>query len=167
MRNRVCFIGIAVVTLVLVACSPQAEPAATQLPATTATSSPPATVTASPTPPPSATPSSTPTFTPIPPTQTSTRPPATDTPEQADSGDRVSISGFRFGPNVLEVKVGTRVTWINRDSTSHTVSSDDGVFESGALDQNDSFSFTFTEAGTFAYHCGFHIGMNGTIRVVP
>ena len=86
---------------------------------------------------------------------------------EAPPSAEVNISNFSFGPNELEVKVGTTVTWTNKDGTNHTVTSDDGAFDSGTLRRGSSFSFTFTEAGTFTYHCNFHSGMTGGITVIP
>jgi plastocyanin len=87
--------------------------------------------------------------------------------EEMATSNEVTIANFSFGPNELQVKVGTTVTWTNQDSTRHTVTADDGTFDSGALSEGSSFSFTFTEAGTFPYSCNFHPSMVGTVTVVP
>jgi len=87
--------------------------------------------------------------------------------EEMATSNEVTIANFSFGPNDLQVKVGTTVTWTNQDSASHTVTADDGSFDSGSLSQGSSFSFTFTEAGTFPYSCNFHPSMVGTVTVVP
>ncbi len=76
-----------------------------------------------------------------------------------------SIHGFAFDPPQLEVAVGTRVTWTNQDPAPHTVTADDGAFASAPLDPSASFSWTFEQAGTFAYHCAVHPSMQGTIVV--
>jgi len=79
---------------------------------------------------------------------------------------KVKIDNFTFEPQVLTVKAGTTVVWTNDDDIPHTVtSSSRGQFKSKALDTNDSFSFTFREAGTFAYFCSLHPHMTATIRV--
>jgi len=77
----------------------------------------------------------------------------------------VSIKDFAFGPDTLEVPVGTTVTWTNNDTTAHTVSQTGGGFESGKLDPGKTFTFTFTTAGTFQYFCQYHANMHGTIVV--
>jgi len=90
----------------------------------------------------------------------------------------VQIKGFAFSPNSLAIKVGDSVTWTNADSTSHTVTSDSGSeLSSGTLSGSSSggyysspsaggsYSHTFNQAGTFAYHCGFHPNMKATIIV--
>ena len=77
----------------------------------------------------------------------------------------VTIASFAFAPASLTVKVGTTVTWTNKDSTTHTVTSDNNVFSSSDLASNASYSFTFNTAGTFSYHCAIHTSMKGTITV--
>lgn len=81
------------------------------------------------------------------------------------AGMTVQISGFSFNPGTITVSKGTTVTWVNDDSATHTLVSDSGVFSSGSLGKGDTFSRTFTEAGTFAYHCGVHPSMKGKVVV--
>jgi plastocyanin len=92
-----------------------------------------------------------------PPTPQSTAPAQTE-------GAVITIAGFAFS-GVTEVPVGTTVTVTNADSTTHTWTADDGTFDSGGIAPNGSFSFTFTEAGEFPYHCNIHRSMKGTIVV--
>lgn len=82
-----------------------------------------------------------------------------------NAGTSVSIEGFAFSPAVLTIPVGTTVTWTNNDGTNHTVTSDGGAFDSGALGSGDTFQFTFDEAGSYPYHCTIHPNMTGTIVV--
>jgi plastocyanin len=70
-----------------------------------------------------------------------------------------------FSPNPVEVKVGETVTWIKDDSGRHTVTSKDGVFDSGMMGKGQSFSFTFDKAGEYSYHCEPHPSMVGTVVV--
>jgi amicyanin len=67
------------------------------------------------------------------------------------------------------VAVGTTVTWTNQDAVAHTVSSTSAPeaqgFDSGLLDQGQSFAFTFTVPGTYKYQCNIHPFMKGTIVV--
>ena len=81
------------------------------------------------------------------------------------AGCRVEIADFAFEPAVIEVAVGTTVTWSNRDSSPHTVTGDDGGFDSGRLDPEQNFEHTFDRAGSYAYHCDFHPMMQGTVVV--
>jgi plastocyanin len=83
------------------------------------------------------------------------------------AGNRVAIKGFAFAPAALTVPVGTTVTWTNQDSDAHTVTSDGGggPLNSKALATGDTFSFTFTQAGTFKYLCTIHPFMTATVTV--
>jgi plastocyanin len=65
------------------------------------------------------------------------------------------------------VKTGTTVTWKNQDDIPHTVASSTRLFKSKALDTDDSFSFTFSEPGTYEYFCSLHPHMAGSIVVEP
>jgi plastocyanin len=79
----------------------------------------------------------------------------------------VKIDNYTFLPASLTIKTGTAVTWLNKDDIPHTVVSKTGVFRSKALDTDDSFSFTFNEAGSYEYFCSLHPHMTGTIVVQP
>ena len=76
----------------------------------------------------------------------------------------ITIADFAFD-GVTEIPVGTTVVVTNEDSTAHTWTAVDGEFDSGALNPGDTFEFTFTEPGEFAYFCNFHPSMEGTITV--
>jgi plastocyanin len=76
----------------------------------------------------------------------------------------VMIDNFTFEPQQLNVKVGTTVTWKNRDDIPHTLVSP-GKFRSKVLDTDNSFSFTFTAAGDYKYFCSLHPHMTGMIKV--
>lgn len=89
-------------------------------------------------------------------------------PAAAAASTNIDVQGFKFPPNT-DVAVGTKVTWTNKDSVGHTVTSGtrpnkDGKFD-GQLDASGTFSFTFTAAGTYQYFCTIHSSMNGTITV--
>ena len=79
----------------------------------------------------------------------------------------VNIDNFAFTPKELTVKAGTAIVFRNRDDIPHSVVGSKGEFHSKALDTDDSFSFTFTKAGTYAYSCGLHPKMQGRIVVTP
>lgn len=78
---------------------------------------------------------------------------------------QIDIKEFMYSPKELTVAVGTKVTWVNDDQVPHTVSEVNKVFRSGALDTNDSFSYTFLIPGTFEYFCILHPQMIGSVRV--
>jgi plastocyanin len=87
-------------------------------------------------------------------------------------GITVSIVGNSgrnsYNPNPIEIKVGDTVTWINNDSSPHTVtsSSNDGsiTFDSDVLRRGEMFSFTFDKEGQYPYLCTLHPSM--VVRVV-
>jgi plastocyanin len=76
----------------------------------------------------------------------------------------VMIDNFTFEPKALTVKIGTTVTWKNRDDIPHMLVAA-GKFRSKTLDTDDSFSFTFTSAGDYSYFCSLHPHMTGMIKV--
>ncbi|MBO0868654.1 MAG: cupredoxin family copper-binding protein [Micromonosporaceae bacterium] len=84
----------------------------------------------------------------------------------AVAGDAVAIRNFAFSPATLTVKVGTTVTWTNQDTDAHTVTSQNGgPLKSAALDQGQSYSYTFSTPGTYAYLCTIHPFMTATVKV--
>jgi plastocyanin len=85
--------------------------------------------------------------------------------QQKSATVEVKIDNFSFGPVDLTVKVGTTVTWINRDDIPHTVVSTDKAFKSKVLDTDEKFSYTFSTAGTFPYFCSIHPKMTGRVVV--
>ncbi|MGH2534222.1 MAG: cupredoxin domain-containing protein [Thermomicrobiales bacterium] len=77
----------------------------------------------------------------------------------------VAIEGFAFAPGSITVSVGTTVTWTNNDSAPHTVTADDGSFDSGNLGQGDTYSLTFDTPGTYSYFCAIHPNMTAVVVV--
>src|SRR5439155_18337280 len=66
------------------------------------------------------------------------------------------------------INVGDTVRWTNNEGSAifHTSTADNGTWDSKVLANGQSFSFTFTVAGTFAYHCAVHPSMRGSVTVV-
>ena len=77
----------------------------------------------------------------------------------------VVMKNFDFAPMTMTVAKGTTVTWKNLDGEPHTVTSVDGTFRSGALDESDTFKFTFDKPGTYKYLCSIHPKMLAAIIV--
>jgi plastocyanin len=104
---------------------------------------------------------------------TSTQDQGTTTPATPASSavpDVITIKNFAFNPETLTVRTGTTVTWVNQDEAIHQVDTDSGVpvtFTSPSLDKGSSYEFTFTQPGTYSYHCTIHTEMKGTIIVEP
>jgi len=100
--------------------------------------------------------------------------PVAGTPQPLAAGGTVTVpmQNFAYQPQDLVIPVGTTVTWVNEDSAPHTVTSDEGLWDSKLLDQGQSFSFKFDKPGKYLYYCTFHgnpggAGMVGTVTVVP
>ncbi|HEV1998575.1 MAG TPA: plastocyanin/azurin family copper-binding protein [Candidatus Dormibacteraeota bacterium] len=72
----------------------------------------------------------------------------------------------KYSPTPATAKVGDTVKWAFADDASqHTVAADDSSFDSGTKGKGESFTYKFTKAGTFPYHCSLHANMKGTITV--
>ncbi|HLZ96725.1 MAG TPA: cupredoxin family copper-binding protein [Steroidobacteraceae bacterium] len=84
---------------------------------------------------------------------------------QTSNAARIEVKGFAFVPTPLTVKAGSTVTWVNRDDEPHTVVSDTGMFKSGGMDTNETFSYKFDRPGTYRFACSIHPRMVGTIVV--
>ena len=78
----------------------------------------------------------------------------------------ITISNMAYSNPNLQVAVGTKVTWVNNDNMVHTVTANNSSFNSGDIAYNGSYSYTFTTAGTYAYHCKYHSSMTGVVVVV-
>jgi plastocyanin len=77
----------------------------------------------------------------------------------------VSIEAFAFSPADLAVDAGTEVTWTNDDPAPHTVTAEDGSFDSGTLEVGQTFSVAIEGNGPVSYRCEIHPEMLGTITV--
>jgi plastocyanin len=78
----------------------------------------------------------------------------------------IEIKNSAFVLRNISIKVGDIIIWTNKDSTTHTVTSDSGnELASLHLSQGQTYFHTFTTAGSFAYHCALHTGMKGTVVV--
>jgi plastocyanin len=78
----------------------------------------------------------------------------------------VPIRDFFFDPADITVEPGTTVMWVNEGTHPHTVTSDDGQFDSETLMPGDSFMVTFSGSGTLTYHCEIHPDvMMGSVTV--
>lgn len=102
-------------------------------------------------------------FPPFPPPVFSQQPPAPPTPALATVP--VSIVDFQFRPSTLNIQVGDTVSWTNDGPSIHTATSNRGMWDTRELRRGQSATYTFTSAGTFAYHCVVHPWMQGSITV--
>jgi plastocyanin len=74
-------------------------------------------------------------------------------------------NAYLFAPKPLKIKVGTRVTWLNKSDAEHNVTFDKNTKVNMDFKPNKSVSYTFTKAGTYKYHCEYHPYMTGTVTV--
>jgi plastocyanin len=94
----------------------------------------------------------------------------TTEPEEFPGRNEIWLQNTSFNPAQKTISKGTTITWINRDSFAHTVTSGtrnnpDGLFDSGNIGKNARFSYTFENEGTYPYYCDIHPGMDGTVTV--
>ncbi|MFQ5621346.1 MAG: plastocyanin/azurin family copper-binding protein [Candidatus Nanoarchaeia archaeon] len=77
----------------------------------------------------------------------------------------IKIQDFEFKPKVLKIKNGDSIRWTNLGPSTHTATSDGGVFDSGLLGKGQSWTYKFGDPGLFQYHCTPHRGMRASITV--
>jgi len=85
----------------------------------------------------------------------------------AASTKSVDAMGYQFTPASLSIAVGDTVTWTNHDTAPHNIVVTDGPekFTSPTLQTGQTFSHTFTQAGTYSYYCSIHPDMKATLTV--
>ncbi len=95
--------------------------------------------------------------------------PAPAQPQQAApsdaEGSKASIQDFLFQPSRLEITAGTTVVWTNGGQVEHSVSADDGSFDSGLIEPGARGTITLKKPGTYTFHCTPHPFMKGVIVV--
>src|SRR5207249_591519 len=79
--------------------------------------------------------------------------------------DPVTVGAYQPTTFTVHLSAGGKVTWINKDSTGHTVTNKSGLFDSGTFTTLRTWSYTFTQAGSYQYYCTLHPNMVGTIIV--
>jgi plastocyanin len=84
---------------------------------------------------------------------------------QGSGADASIAQSYSPSPVTVVMGVNNTVTWVNNDSAPHTVTANDGSFDSGNLAPTGTFTFTFTTPGTYEYHCIYHPWMVGTVVV--
>lgn len=84
---------------------------------------------------------------------------------EAPGAGEVRIHDFAFGPKEIHVRAGETVRWTNADPAVHSVTADDGAFDSGLLKEGEGWSRRFDEPGRYPYHCTPHPFMKGVVIV--
>lgn len=85
---------------------------------------------------------------------------AANTPANTNT---VYMKNSAFSPSSLQVNINVTVTWMNDDIIIHSVTADDGSFDSGDVAPGATFTHTFPHTGTYNYHCIYVSGMAGSI----
>ena len=80
-------------------------------------------------------------------------------------GAKVTILDAGYDPAEITIKAGEAVTWKNAGQQAHTVTAEDGSFDSGAKTPGQEWSYPFSKPGTFAYKCSQMPAMKGTVKV--
>ncbi len=107
-----------------------------------------------------------------------------ETSNASSDSVEIEVVNIAFATDPVEIEAGTEVVWTNRDEgVHHTVTSGlpgdkgipgadngteakpDGVFHGDLPEAGDTFSFEFTEPGTYEYFCQVHFSMTGTVEV--
>ena len=87
-----------------------------------------------------------------------------DTTAPAGSTPEIHIAGAGFG-DPITVPAGTTVTVFNDSEAQHTLTADDGSFDTEVIAPGSSKTITLSTAGTFTFHCEIHTMMTGSITV--
>lgn len=77
----------------------------------------------------------------------------------------VNMKDLAFTPAIINIDVGTQITWINNDTVEHDVIASDGSFWSELLQEWDVYTHIFDKAGTYDYNCSIHPMMKWVIIV--
>src|SRR5438067_11771093 len=78
------------------------------------------------------------------------------------AGSAVTVQNTVFSPQIVTVPAGATVSWTNADQVAHTVTADDGSFDTSFFADGRTASLTFATPGTCAYHCVTHAPRAGS-----
>ena len=79
---------------------------------------------------------------------------------------KTTMQNSTFTPQEFYIREKASVLWVNGDNIVHTVTADNGAFDSGDLQPGATFGYTFNTRGDYSYHCKYHPEMVGIIKVV-
>lgn len=99
--------------------------------------------------------------------QSSEKKPSVKQEPKKETKADIVISDFSFDPQDLTVENGQKVTWTNKDSAAHTVTSDNDDFDSGEISEGGNYSRIFSgkSGQIFKFYCTIHLDMTGQITV--
>ena len=78
---------------------------------------------------------------------------------------KAEMRTMTFEPKRIEVPAGSTVTWTNNDQLVHTITADDGSWDSGPIEPGETWTHTFTQPGEYAFHCTPHPFMKAVVVV--
>ncbi|HEX3899434.1 MAG TPA: plastocyanin/azurin family copper-binding protein [Mycobacteriales bacterium] len=84
------------------------------------------------------------------------------------AGPTVTISDFKFSPATLDVKVGTTVTFVQEGAVAHNATGSGAasfIKSPQTMTKGQTYTVTFSKAGTYPYICSIHPFMHGTVVV--
>lgn len=90
---------------------------------------------------------------------------SSDNGSKGPGANEVFIQNMSFDPSTITVTQNTTITWTNKDAITHTVTSDNSLFDSGNIPPNGTYSHTFSTVGTFPYHFTIHPTMTAEVKV--
>jgi plastocyanin len=77
----------------------------------------------------------------------------------------IEIRGFAYLPENPKINPGDVVIWINRDIVPHTVTAEDGNWDSGSIEAGGEWRMTVGQDTTGSYFCRFHPSMTGSLAI--
>jgi plastocyanin len=86
------------------------------------------------------------------------------TPVVLARSQQATITDSEYKPNDITINVNEVVTWVSDSDLEHTVTADDGLFDSGKMARGEAFANVFSRPGTYTYHCTVY-GFTGKITV--
>ena len=87
-------------------------------------------------------------------------------PTNTNYTTKITIEKNAYTPADVTVMQNGSLLWVNGDNQVHTVTADDGSFDSGDIQAGGSFSSTFTIIGPHTYHCKYHVEQAGIVKCV-
>ena len=88
-----------------------------------------------------------------------------------DNGDtgpgtnEIWMQNTQFMPDDKTVEKGATITWINKDSYAHAITTPNGLFDSGNIEGGETYEYTFDSLGTYQIQCTIHPDMTGIVTV--
>lgn len=86
--------------------------------------------------------------------------------DSAPKTHHITIKRFKFQPEVLEVKIGETIEWVNEDLAPHTATDVDNAWDTGDLARNETAQVRFDQVGQYDYFCAYHPHMKAVVNVV-